>query len=243
MGVIGRIVVPWLARDAQVTALDCEPAGPTRVSGVTYVQGSVGDESLMDELMADSSHVVHLARGNPATWKSLLDVDLTGTRTTLDAAARNAVKRVVLASSNNVCAGDEADLLRGQGNGIAAGKAFSSPRPTTLYGVAKLFVENYGRYIAETTSVAVSCLRIGVVRSVDDPSRYVDEAGFSWIPGGRDGVARRLRSTWLCHDDLLTFVDDELRAPDKFRVRFAMSSGQEGYWPIEVARWNPAPSP
>ena len=240
-GTIGTVLLPRLAEVAEVTTLDVTPLA-TAEHSVRHVEGSIEDVDLLREFSQKTTHVIHLARDDPASWDALLNVDISGTRNVFAVAAESGVQRVIFASSTHPVGGLERDLLRGISEDIKEQHAFGELRPDSEYGVAKAFGEAYGRFVAEHTSLAVSCLRIGTMRPVDEPERYADEAGFSYIPGGREGVLRRLRATWLYHDDLWRIVQEELAASDKFRVRFGVSESPGRFWPLEVRCWNPAPA-
>lgn len=236
-GVVGSILLPHLARIGHVLALDVKT--PDSIpSGVEWVDGSVADEELVTDLVRECRFVIHLARDDPSSWHSLATVDINGTRNVFSAAAKSAADmRVVYASSLHPVGGIERDHLADRLSETDEQEVFGPLRPDSEYAVAKAFGEAYGRFVAETSDVGVSCLRIGTVRAVDDPNRYLDEEGFRHIPGGRDGVARRLTSTWLHHDDLRTVVTDEMQAADRFRIRFAVSD--HGFWPDSIHVWNP----
>ncbi len=210
------------------------------------VRGDVGDRELLRRCLEPGGAVVHLATGVSRGWEGLLAVDMLGTRNVLDAAAQIGVRRVILASTNHVVGGFELDYFRRglvPGPGTDAANILVRPtdpiRPDSEYGAAKAFGEGYGRFIAETTETAVTCLRIGTVAPVDDPAAYATSPGFAHIPGGAEGTGRRLRATWLYHADLLRIVREELAASDHFRLRFAVSDNPGRFWSLDTYRWNP----
>jgi nucleoside-diphosphate-sugar epimerase len=171
----------------------------------------------------------------------LLEVDIVGTRTVLDAAAAAGVRRVVLASTNHVAGGIELDAVRGarpSGNG-----GLAVVRPDSPYGAAKAFGEAYGRFISESTTTAVSCLRIGSVRpdGAAPPEVAPDEVAPYWPREllAPDALAARLERTRLRGEDLISIVDEELEARDRFRLRWAVSDNPGRPWPLDVAVWNP----
>jgi nucleoside-diphosphate-sugar epimerase len=183
---------------------------------------------------------IHLASGMHRGWDGLLPVDILGTRELLRAAAAAGLKRVVIASSNHVSGGLELDRFRSRVPPDGKALGVTEPvRPDSEYGVAKAFAEAYGRFVAETTDLAVSCLRIGTVAPVDDPAAYRSTEQFSYIPGGPAAVERRLRATWLHHHDLVRVIREEIEATDRFRVRFAVSDNPGRFWSLDVYSWNP----
>jgi nucleoside-diphosphate-sugar epimerase len=243
-GTIGSILVPALAREWSVTSLDLGEPG-SRSGSLRTVRGDVGDRELVLRCVRPGGVVVHLATGTSRGWEGLLAVDMAGTAALLDVAAEVGVGRVILASTNHVVGGFELDYFRqGVAPGLGTIPAEVAVRPTdpirpdSPYGAAKAFSEAYGRFIAETTDTAVSCLRIGTVAPVDDPAAYAASPQFAHIPEGADGVRRRLRATWLHHPDLIQIVRDELTAGDRFRLRFAVSDNPGRFWSLETYRWN-----
>ena len=243
-GLIGGVLVPHLARRFAVRALDVRPlpAAP----GVVTIRGSVTDGDLLTRLFAQCRFVIHLATGAARGWEGLLEVDIVGTRTVIDRAEAAGVRRVLLASTNHVAGEIELDGARGR---PAAGSApVDAVRPDSPYGAAKAFGEAYARFIAETTVMCVSCLRIGSVRSepeLRDDSPPAEAASPSlvghWPPEllTPAALARRLRRTWLSHADLIRIVDEELASTERFRFRWAVTDSPERLWPLEVLTWDP----
>jgi nucleoside-diphosphate-sugar epimerase len=243
-GTIGSILAPALSEDGHVICLDVVEPSPGSPAW-RGVRGDVGDRELLRRCLTPGGAVVHLATGVSRGWEGLLAVDMLGTRNVLDAAAQVGIRRVILASTNHVVGGFELDYFRrglAPGPGTDAGNIVVRPtdpiRPDGEYGAAKAFGEAYGRFIAETTETAVTCLRIGTVAPVDDPAAYATSPEFAHIPGGAEGTGRRLRATWLYHADLLRIVREELAASDHFRLRFAVSDNPGRFWSLDTYRWN-----
>jgi uronate dehydrogenase len=243
-GTIGRILAPALSKDHDVVGVDvAEPPG--RAEGWRLIQGDLRDARLLERLMEGNDCVVHLATGAPDGWGGLLSIDILATKELFDLAGRAGSRRVVFASTNHVAGGLELDYFRrgkssGEREPQAAAILPTDPiRPDSAYGAAKAFGEAYGRFIAETTNTAVSCLRIGTVAPIDDPGAYASSSEFAHIPGGPRGVALRLRATWLSHPDLIQLVQEELSADDRFRLRFGVSDNPGRFWSGETYAWNP----
>jgi nucleoside-diphosphate-sugar epimerase len=243
-GTIGSILGPALSDHENVTGLDL-PGVDGGSAGRGLVRGDVGDRDLIEGLLQSSDVVVHLATGAPRGWEGLLDVDIRATRQLLDLAALAGIRRVIFASTNHVAGGFELDYFR---RGLSSGERGSDAavveptdpiRPDSAYGAAKAFGEAYGRFTAETTDTAVSCLRIGTVAPIDDPDAYATSPEFAHIPGGVRGVSRRLRATWLSHPDLIRLLREELSADDRFRLRFGVSDNPDRFWSLETYGWNP----
>ena len=225
--------------------LGFDAAVPDWTEPAALVAGDVRDRALLQKLIRPSSLVIHLATGQRDGWDGLLAVDMLATKLLLDTAVAGRARRVVIASSNHVVGGFELDFCS---RGTAPGLGITSPRdaveptdpirPDSEYGAAKAFAEAYGRYVAETTALKVSCLRIGTVAHPDDPSAHAESPGFRQIPGGREGVERRLRATWLYHDDLVRILREEIDADERFRLRFAVSDNPGRFWSLRTYRWN-----
>jgi nucleoside-diphosphate-sugar epimerase len=85
----------------EVVSLDVAPAEP--VPGVVRVGGDIRDRGLVDDLMSTVDIVVHTAAALPSHRpEQIWSIDVTGTRTLLDAAARHDVTRFVHISSTAV---------------------------------------------------------------------------------------------------------------------------------------------
>jgi NAD+ dependent glucose-6-phosphate dehydrogenase len=234
--VIGQILAPRLCEIAEVIALDIsdQPQPPRGRA----VKGSVTDRALLDNLSDGARATLHLATGASRGWEGLCEVDIRGTKAVIDAAVEAGIARVIYASSNHVVGGHERDAFR-RGEPLTGTplSPHAPPRPDSEYGAAKLFGEGYGRFVAENSSTAVSCLRIGTVRPTDDPTEYLGDPAFSAIPRGDDGRLKRLRKTWLRHEDLWRIVSAELVATERFRLRFATSEAAGGPWLADVLTW------
>lgn len=108
-GLIGRFVVDRLVRSGHdVLAVVRTPPGPSKDGlrrATTEVIGDVSDAELMNSVMPGIDAVVHLA-AIPApvghTARELLVANSVTTMTVLEAAALNAVKAVVMASSISI---------------------------------------------------------------------------------------------------------------------------------------------
>jgi len=242
-GTIGSILAGALSGGADVVGLDLAGADDD-LAGWRFVRGDVGDRDLLERSLQSRDVVIHLATGAPRGWDGLLDVEIRATKQLLDLAALAGTRRVVLASTNHVAGGFELDLFR---RGLSSGdrepdavvvEPTDPIRPDSPYGAAKAFGEAYGRFTAETTATAVSCLRIGTVAPVDDPAAYATSPQYAHIPGGAQGVERRLRATWLSHPDLIRLVREELAAGDRFRLRFGVSDNPGRFWSLQTYCWS-----
>jgi nucleoside-diphosphate-sugar epimerase len=102
-GMLGTHLVRRLGATGRydVVSLDVSPAGPAR--NVVPVTGDIRDTGLVNDLMAGTDVVVHAAAALPSHRPDeIWSIDVTGTRTLLDAAARHDVARFVHISSTAV---------------------------------------------------------------------------------------------------------------------------------------------
>ncbi len=174
--------------------------------------------------LAPLDRIIHLA-GNPnvnASWDSVLNANIVGTRNIFEAAREFQVRRVIFASSNHVTGayeGFEPNLhLHTQ---LEPPKiSIRDPiRPDSDYGVSKAFGEAVARYYAARWGIEAICLRIGAVLSNDDPTRDA-----------------RLRKVWLSHRDLIQLVEKSLTANVTFGIYYGVSNNQGAFWDITNAR-------
>jgi nucleoside-diphosphate-sugar epimerase len=106
-------------------------------------------------------------------WADILDVNINGTYTVLEAARRQGVRRIVFASSNHAVG------FHPRAVGEAGDYLF--PRPGTNYGVSKVAGEALCGVYADRYGMDILCVRIG-----------------SCFEKPRDA---RTLSTWLSPDD------------------------------------------
>jgi uronate dehydrogenase len=150
---------------------------------------------------ADS--VVHLG-GIPdeAGFAEVMEANVQGTYHVLEAARRQGVRRVVLASSNRAAGFYPVSEL------VSPARL---PRPDGFYGVSKVAVEALGRLYADKFGLSVVCLRIGSFEEEPRDTRHL--------------------ATWLSPRDCVGFVRAALTAPDaSFTTVYAVSANTRRYW-------------
>lgn len=235
-GAVGSILAERWASRLHLAGTDRVPS-PQDSLWDEWFEFDLEDTERLAQLACQYEHVVHLATGAPEGWGGLRVVEVEATRAILVSRYRSGLSgRVILASSNHVVGGIEADWLA-QRRQLAPSPITESPRPDSEYGAAKLFVEAYGRYAAECLGASVSCVRIGTFRRVDDIEAYVDAPEFAYL-GDSDAVRMRLRQTWLNHSDLDSVMTEEIGSADAYRLRYAYSSPSDWLWTHDVLRWN-----
>lgn len=207
-GAIGTMLRPRLARAGRtLRLLDVAPltAGPDE----EVVPGSVSDMDTMVAACADVAAVVHLGGlSREAPWAQILEHNINGTYTALEAARRAGVPRVVFASSNHAVGFRPVAEEAGE---------YLYPRPDTYYGVSKAAGEALGSLYHDRYGLDVVCLRIG--SCAEQP------------------INERALATWLSPDDCGRLMEAALSAPSPgFRVVWGISANTRGRWSLAEAR-------
>lgn len=154
--------------------------------------------------------VIHLAgQASPeATWESVLELNVVGTRTVLEAARRAGVRRVVLASSNHVM---------GMYDRERAWPVYTHQpvRPDSLYGVSKAMGEVLGRYYHDEHGLDVIALRIGW------------ESGD--VGAADDEVTQAL---WVSPRDMAQALRQAVQAEVRYGVYYVVSDNPTRPWDL-----------
>lgn len=167
------------------------------------IQLDLADLEAVVAALEGADAVVHLA-GLPdeAPLADLLDGNVLGTYHVLEAARRQRVGRVVLASSNRVT------------GCYPVGQVVTPDapaRPDGFYGVSKVAVEALGRLYVDKFGLSVVCLRIGSFE--DEPTEV------------------RHLATWLSPRDGVGFIRAAITATEvHFVVAYAVSANTRRFW-------------
>ncbi len=155
---------------------DIAPLGAIDV-GEEHYTADIRDIAAMEKAAMGIDCIVHLA-GVPeeADWEKVLPLNIEGCYNVFEAARRQAVKRVVFASSNHAVGFHRRERFIDNS---------AAPRPDSRYGVSKVFGEALGRLYADKYGLSVACLRIGTFRTPDRP------------------VEARQLLTWISHRDMV----------------------------------------
>lgn len=210
-GMMATLLRPYLAAAGHtVRLLDlAEADGPGPRESVHV--GSVSDPDFMFAALDGVSAVIHLGGlHREKAWAELVATNITGTQVTLEAARRNGVERVLLASSTHA--------VGFHPTGAAAQDEVLVPRPDTYYGVSKAAVEALGSLYADKYGMKVVSARIGT-------------------GGERPGNVRTLGS-WLSPADSFRLVEATLNdqgAPGH-HVVWAVSANSRGWASLEAGR-------
>ncbi|WP_285246232.1 NAD(P)-dependent oxidoreductase [Pseudarthrobacter sp. efr-133-R2A-89] len=210
-GMMATLLRPYLA-DAgyAVRLLDLAEAPGPRSNESVHV-GSVTDPEFMNAALAGVTGVVHWGGlHREKTWEEIVSTNITGTQVTLEAARRNGVDRVLLASSTHAVGFHPTHA--------AAADAVLAPRPDTYYGVSKAAVEALGSLYADKFGMKVVSARIGT--------------------GGERPENLRTLGSWLSPADSFRLVEAALSAAGApgHHVVWAVSANSRGWASLEAGR-------
>lgn len=205
-GKLGHALAPALrplATRLRVSDLAWPLARAALPIGAEAVACDLSDGDAVRTLLHGVDAVLHL--GGVAVegpFEPILQANIRGLQHLYEAARRQGVKRVVLASSNHVTG----SYPRGQ-----TISPQDPPRPDGHYGLSKLFGEGLARLYWDRYGIESVCLRIGTAE-----------------PAPPD---RRALSTWISPADLLRLVHASLTAPDVgFTVAYGCSNNTRSWW-------------
>lgn len=203
-GSLARDIIPRLI-DAGYSLVCLDRVPPEDAFGQEWVITEVAETQALAAAFKGCAAVIHLA-GIPLEddWDRILNANIDGTHSVLEAAHTAGVPRVILASSIHA-AGFTA--VPPAGSAVPDDTAI---RPNTLYGVSKAAVEALGSYYSDRFGMDIICLRIA---SRFDRPRDV-----------------RMLSTWLSPDDagrlFLAALADTGRG---FRLIWGVSANTRSY--------------
>ncbi|BCB78813.1 hypothetical protein Pflav_052230 [Phytohabitans flavus] len=159
-GKVATLLRPRLARPGRVLRLlDVRGPAPVEDAGDEEVLvSSIDDLDAMVAATADVDAIVHLGgQARESDAEEVLRLNAYGTYCVLEAARRNGVSRVILASSNHA-----AGFHTNHGVPDDGLPADVPGRPDTLYGWSKVAAEAAGQLYADRFGMDVICLRIGL---------------------------------------------------------------------------------
>lgn len=190
--------------------------------------------------------VVHLA-ANPTTeasWESVQQSNIAGTRNVLEAAADAEVERVIFASSIHA-----AGMWEEEGkpdvyelDDDTNVTVDDDERPDSYYGVSKAYGEDMGRFYVETREYPKQfyAARIASVRGglYDNPYGDAEKgvAEGNWERGSEKYTeqVKRLKGTWLSLRDWAQLVDLCLEDEEtEFGIFFATSDNPRSWFDLE----------
>lgn len=182
LGTVLRTGLAPLCRTLRLT--DRAPIGEARENEDVQIFDLADMEATMAACEGVDA-IVHMG-GAPLEkpWQEILDSSIRGSYHIYEGARRHGVRRVVYASSVHAIG------YRTLAEGMTCD---ASPRPDSLYGVSKCFVESLSSLYWDKFGIETACIRI-----------------FSSFPEPRD---RRMLWSWLSFDDLTRLVTACLTAP------------------------------
>jgi len=222
MGQVGQAILSRQAESYDWHLLDREPPVGDQ-PGRTFV-GDVTDGTAVRDAMAGCGTVVHLA-GDPrpsAPWDAVLENNIDGTHTVLQAAVDLGVEKFAFASSNHAVGHYETDertpgMYREDDEFLLDGS--EGPRPSNRYGVSKAAGETLGRFFHDEYGISVVCVRIGNLAESHPPVDY-----------------ERGQAMWLSHRDCAHLFARCIEADYDYEVVYGISDNDRKYYSIERAR-------
>ena len=210
-GNMGRMLTSRLAApDRQLRLLDTsagQEEADDAAGGVETVVASVTDLDALTTACEGVDAVIHLGGiSKEAPFEEILEVNVRGTYCVLEAAHRQGVGRVVLASSNHAVG--YANRSDAGPDGLAAD---IPARPDSYYGWSKATNEALGSLYVDTYGMDVFCVRIG--SSFDMPFDV------------------RSLATWMSPDDTARLMEACLTTTEGgFRLIWGISPNTRRWW-------------
>lgn len=215
-GLVGNMLRPRLSRaDRILRALDIADARTANNDGPPETMtGSFADPAVAAHACRDVDAIIHLAGiSTEDSWSRLMEVNVDGTRTLLEAAHAAGVPRVILASSVHAVGARRIDSI-GAEEPLAAD---CPPAPDTYYGCSKVAMEAIGSLYHSRLGIDVISVRIGAC---------------SEKPWDAHSLA-----LWLSPDDAGRLFDATLRAPaPDSRLVWGVSHNTRGYVSLSEGR-------
>lgn len=216
-GTIGtRLAADLAAHGVPLRLLDQRPPVGGSPTGAEFVHAELGDLDAIEKAAVGISAVVHLAGiTHEGPFAEMVEHNITGTHHVLEAARRQRVPRVVLASSHHV-------------TGLNPVGAPTAPlAPDSFYAVAKVTAEALSHLYAHKTGMQVVAVRIGSYR--DRPTEPRHRA--TWL-SPRDATA-------------LLYAAATRPLTSLFLTVYGTSGNRESWWPRtgwDVLGYQPADS-
>ena len=221
-GHVGQSILTRLADEYEWRLLDREP--PTEEPPGEFFAADVTDEDAVREAVDGCGAIIHLA-GDPrpsASWDSVLENNIDGTQTILEAAVDASVEKVAFASSNHAVGAYETEertpeMYRPHDDFLLDGTEL--PRPGNLYGVSKASGEILGRYYYDEHDLSFVAVRIGNLTAERPPVDY-----------------ERGQAMWLSERDCAQLFQCCIEADYGYEIVYGISDNDRKYYSIERAR-------
>jgi uronate dehydrogenase len=212
-GNMGRMLRSRLAGQGRVLRLLNRSAVTPAAAGeaVEVVTASVTDLDAMIAACDGVDAVIHLGGiSQEAPFEEILQSNVAGSYCVLEAARRQGVPRVLLASSNHAVGYASRD--DSPSGGLPADVP---PRPDSYYGWGKTAMETLGRLYVDTYGMDVFCLRIGSCFEVPMDVRTL--------------------ATWMSPDDAARLVEACLSTDQRgYQLIWGVSRNTRRWWSLEA---------
>ncbi|MFO2463517.1 NAD(P)-dependent oxidoreductase [Pseudomonas sp. 15FMM2] len=203
-GGLGQILRETLQAHATIIrSTDISPMTPSRGAHDEVISCNLADKAGVDALARDVDVIVHLGGISvERAFEEILEANIRGTFHIYEAARKNAIKRVVFASSNHVTGFYPQDVEL---------DAHVPRRPDGYYALSKAYGEDLAAFYFHRYGIETVSLRIG-----------------SSFPQPRN---QRMLATWLSHADLDRLVVRALLARDVgHSVVYGVSANRDRWW-------------
>jgi len=213
-GKLARFLVPGLIREHEVLLYDKQPPEKNRF---LFNQGEITDMNKLNKVFRGARAVIHLAAlrscYNYLPMK-VMETNVVGTFSVLEAAHNQGVKKMIFSSSDAVL-------------GIAQGQTGIEPeylpidekhplKPQDPYGISKSLGEEMCRFYATGYDMAIIALRFSNIFCPGDEQKYLN--------GARDPSVRR-KSLWAW-----VHVEDAVQA-----IMSSLSLNLQGFEVFHIA--------
>ena len=187
--------------------------GDDCAGAITMVEGSIGDEALIDRVLRAHGveRVIHLAAlvGHPDDPSGVFGINAQATVKLLDAARRHGIKRFVFASSRAVYGAIEGEQAHPGYRPITEDHPL---RPVHVYDVCKVASEGMGRCYAAQFGMEFVALRFATIFGPGKTLRHKKFGVLSrMIEDPLNGLPVRIAKGGEQRDDVI-YVDDVAQA-------------------------------
>lgn len=211
--------------------------------------GDVADYAALDSVMDDVESLVHLAAASrvDSSWPAVLQSNIIGGYNALEAARRNRVEKVILASTNHVVGMYEEEHspeLYELDYDLEITKE-TPTRADSHYASSKLFNEAHAQYYIENYEYPkqVYILRLGSIRGSKNDHPYADaERGVEQGAWSRDSKpyqqeVKRMKATWQSRRDIAALIEACLEDNTvTYDIFFGVSDNDRRWLDIDHAR-------
>lgn len=227
---MSRTLAPALSQSRTLIGMDVDPVDVHGYSEI--VSANINDKEKLTEYMERADVVINLTTGVKSGWKGLVNAEIEGTKTILEASINSGVRRLIHMSSLHTQGLNERKWLKGQEHKQL--KLDMHPEVDGLYGAAKSFAEIIVTYASETTGLPVSILKVGTFRHATSLEELIVSKTELWYLGDGDKRRSRLERTWLSKRDLVRAVVAEIERKERYYLNYLTSSPDQAEYVHEA---------